>query len=187
MNSIPWFALSECSIPSWNPFCSVVDRAATIQRCSELVDGDDRIRVVVVVAVGVEAERGPAGLDRTAERELDSPLLRRLLDHLLRLPRVELVAAPVRVHLAAPVRVRARHDVDLRAAGVVVVRRVVVLAEPDRADLVAARQAAALEAVHEERRPAWSGHLRQHFGQFIRIVRQRVDLFLRQRERRGAL
>jgi hypothetical protein len=115
-----------------------------IDPAAKPVNRNDRVGVVVVSPVDVEVEPGSPLLDRSADVELNVPLLIGLLGELLRLARIEAIATKVRAYLALPVGVRAGDDFDLRAAGVVVVCRVVVL--PDAIDRIWSRLG---------RRPPW--------------------------------
>src|SRR5688572_16241575 len=92
-----------------------------INLITEFINRNDRVRVVVVPAVHVEAERRSARLDWPTDGELQVALLAGLFDQLLRLTRVEAIAAKRGVDLAAPVRVRPRDDLHLRSTCVVVV------------------------------------------------------------------
>ena len=58
--------------------------------------------------------------------------------------------------------------------------------EPDLLNLILRRQPAAAEAVHENLR-AGAGHAHQLVRHLVRIVRQRIDLFLRERLREAVV
>ncbi len=80
-----------------------------------------------------------------------------------------------------------RDDLDVDAAGGMKLRRELIARNPDRADLRFRRQRAALKAVDLDHRSR-SRHLLQLLPQRVRIVRERLELFARQRgtERRPA-
>ena len=75
-----------------------------------------------------------------------------------------------------------RADVDAREAGVVVLGGERIEAEADFRDLRLRRQAPALEAVDAQAR-AGAGHLLEHLRHFVRVVRQLLDLLLRELRR----
>ena len=91
-----------------------------------------------------------------------------------------LVAEPEGDAAAPGAHARLGDHLDAHHAGVVVLGGVRVGAEADLLDLVLRRQPAAAEPVDEDLR-ARTGHLRELLGHLVGIVRERVDLLLRQR------
>ena len=75
----------------------------------------------------------------------------------------------------------------LHAPGGVMFRRELIARDANRSDLRLRRQRAALEAVDLDHRTG-AGHVQQLLAEHLRIVRQRLELFTRQRraERRAA-
>ncbi len=127
-----------------------------------------------------QRERRPILEDRAAdvERRLLGPLRSFLLHE--RIARVQRVVAEREVHVALQ-RSGARLGMDVhhRHPAGVVLRREHAAGEADGSDLRLGREPAAAEAVDSDR-AAGPGHLLEHPLHLLGIVRQRVDLFLRE-------
>ena len=148
--------------------------------------GVDRLAVVVGVAVHIDRQRRLALDERAVEVEAEAPVLLGPLRRRKRVARVERLVAEADVgHPAPAVHAGLGGDVDAEAtAGLVVVGRVRVHAEPDRLDLRLRRQAAAAKAVDPHRGPG-AGHLHQELLELVGVVGQFRDLLFAERRGEG--
>ena len=146
--------------------------------------GVDRLAVVVGVAVDVDGQRGLALDQRAVEVEAETPVLFGPQRRRKRVARVERLVAEAEVGHAAPaVHARLGGDVDAEAAaGLVVVGRVRVHAEPNRLDLRLRRQPPTAKPVDPHRR-ARPRHLHQELLELVGVVGQLGDLLFAQRRR----
>ena len=140
----------------------------------------DRFRVVGIEAADRERERRLALDDRAVDRPHRALACFVAAFERFRVARVERVVAERERHRVAPLAVaRPGANVDARESALVILGGERIEAEADFRDLRLRRQAAALEAVDAEHR-ARAGHLLEHLRHFVGVVRQLIDLFLRE-------